>query len=438
MTSSSRRATPRGGRYLALLRRNPDLRRLYLSRLISFGGDWFLLVPMLGLVNELSGSPVLTAAVLAANTLPAFLASPFGGVLADRFDRRKIVVAANLAAAGASATMLFVDSDIGLALGGGVPLALAGLAVLAVLSALIAPATSAALPALVAPEDLADATFLVESTWGTMAAVGSALGGLVATVLGRDAAIAVDAMSFLVAGGLIWRVRQPMRRGEATTSGRMRHALGDAWTYVRRHPPVAALLTSKAGFAIFGGGAVALLPVLALEVFRAGDAGTGLLLGARGVGVVVGPFIIRAIVGGEDRRLLTVIGWTMALWGVSYLGTAQAPTLLLAAAAVLVGHAGAGSQWSFSSYGLQRYTDDFIKGRIFGLDFAAVTLTATISQLAFGWLAETVAVRRIFTFTALAAVAFGIAWWRATRRFWQVPPRTEKLQPPAPVEGSSP
>ena len=106
MTSSSRRTTPRGGRYLALLRRNPDLRRLYLSRLISFGGDWFLLVPMLGLVNELSGSPVLTAAVLAANTLPAFLASPFGGVLADRFDRRKIVVAANLAAAGAGPVSL--------------------------------------------------------------------------------------------------------------------------------------------------------------------------------------------------------------------------------------------------------------------------------------------------------------------------------------------
>ncbi|MDP3983436.1 MAG: MFS transporter, partial [Acidimicrobiia bacterium] len=83
---------PRGGRYLNLLRRNPDLRRLYLSRLVSFGGDWFLLVPMLGLVHQLSGSAILTAAVLTANTLPAFVASPLGGVMADRFDRKRIVV----------------------------------------------------------------------------------------------------------------------------------------------------------------------------------------------------------------------------------------------------------------------------------------------------------------------------------------------------------
>ncbi|HUO46973.1 MAG TPA: MFS transporter [Acidimicrobiia bacterium] len=428
----------RGGRYLSLLRRNPDLRRLYLSRLVSFGGDWFLLVPMLGLVNELSGSAILTAAVLAANTLPAFLASPLGGVLADRFDRRRIIVGANLAAAGVSATMLLVDSRLGLALGGGVPLALGGLALLAALSALVAPASSAALPALVDPEDLADATFLVESTWGTMAAVGSALGGLVATVLGRDAAIAVDALSFLVAAGLMWRVRRPLRLGVAETAGKMRQALGAAWRYVRSHPPVAALLTSKAGFAIFGGGAVALLPILALDVFEAGDAGTGLLLGARGIGVLVGPFVIRAVLGGGDQRILTAIGFAMAIWGLSYLGTSLAPTLGLAAAAVLLGHAGAGSQWSFSSYGLQRYTENAFKGRVFGLDFAAVTLTATISQLLFGWMAETVPVRSILASTAAAAVIYGLVWWRLTRRFWSAPPSSQGVQPPAAPGGSHP
>ena len=184
----------RGGRYLTLLRRNPELRRLYFSRLVSFGGDWFLLVPMLGLVNELSGSAVLTAAVLAANTLPAFLASPIGGVLADRFDRRRIMIWSNVAAAVAATGMLLVDHPAsppgrGRAFRWHWP----DLAILAALSALISPASSAAIPAVVAPEDLADATFLIESTWGTMAAVGSAAGGLVSTLAGREAAIAIDA-----------------------------------------------------------------------------------------------------------------------------------------------------------------------------------------------------------------------------------------------------
>jgi MFS family permease len=186
---------------------------MYLSRLVSFGGDWFLLVPMLGLVNEISGSAVLTAAVLAANTLPAFLASPLGGVLADHFDRRKVIIWANIGSMVAATLMLAVDSPIGRSLGGGVPLALAGLAILAGLSALITPASSSALPALVEPEDLADATFLVESTWGTMAAVGSGLGGLVATLIGRDAAIVIDALTFGVAAWLVFRIGRPLRIG---------------------------------------------------------------------------------------------------------------------------------------------------------------------------------------------------------------------------------
>ncbi len=409
---------------------------MYLSRLVSFGGDWFLLVPMLGLVNEISGSAILTAAVLAANTLPAFLASPLGGVLADHFDRRKVIISANIGSIAAASLMLAVDSPIGRSLGGGVPLALAGLAILAGLGALITPASSAALPALVEPEDLADATFLVESTWGTMAAVGSGLGGLVATLIGRDAAIVIDALSFAVAAWLVFRIRRPLRIGSVTSTGRMRTALASAIAYIRSNPPVAALMTSKAGFAVFGAGAVALLPVLSLDVFMAGDAGTGLLLGFRGIGVLIGPFLIRAIVGGTDRRVLLAIGFTMTLWGLSYLGTAAAPTILLAACAVLIGHAGAGSQWTFSSYGLQLYTDDSVRGRIFGLDFAAVTLTSTASQLLFGLLAETVAVRAIFAGTAVAAMGFGILWWRLTRRYWDRPAAGLYVQPIPPPRGS--
>jgi MFS family permease len=405
------------GRYLTLLRRNPELRRLYLSRLVSFGGDWFLLVPMLGLVNELSGSAILTAAVLAANTLPAFLASPIGGVLADRWDRRRIMVWSNVAAAVAATGMLLVDHPAVVRAGASVPLALVGLAILAALSALISPASSAAIPAIVEPDELADATFLVESTWGTMAAVGSAAGGLVSTLLGRESAIAIDALSFLVAAALVGRIKAPLRL-QAAAGHELPKTLRASAGYILDNPPIVALLTSKAGFAIFGAGAVALLPVLALDVFGAGDDGVGLLLGARGLGVLLGPFLIRRLLGGVDRKLFSAIGLTMALWGLSYLGTAAAPTLALAATAVLAGHMGAGSQWAFSSYGLQIYSADEVRGRVFGLDFAAVTATATASQLIFGWLAEAFPVRSILSSTAVLAIVFGLVWWRATRRYW--------------------
>jgi MFS family permease len=372
---------------------------------------------MLGLVNELSGSAVLTAAVLAANTLPAFLASPIGGVLADRWDRRRIMIWSNVAAGVAATGMLLVDHPAVLRAGVSVPLALVGLGILAALSALISPASSAAIPAVVAREDLADATFLIESTWGTMAAVGSAAGGLVSTLAGRDAAIAIDAISFLGAALLVWRIRAPLRMAVDAGHG-LPTTLRAAGKYVLANPPIVALLTSKAGFAVFGAGAVALLPVLALDVFGEGDDGIGWLLGARGLGVLLGPFLIRRLVGGTDRRVLGAIGFAMALWGLGYLGTAAAPTLGVAAVAVFFGHMGAGSQWSFSSYGLQRYAADEVKGRVFGLDFAAVTATATASQLIFGWLAESIPIRVIIGSIAGVAVLFGLAWWRATRKYW--------------------
>lgn len=376
---------------------------------------------MLALVHELSHSPILTAAVLTANTLPAFIVSPLGGVLADRLNRKHIMVWSSLAAAGASASILLVNSEFIRSAGLGVPLILGGMSVLAGLSALLTPASSASLAAVVSPSDLGDASFLLESTWGTMAAVGAALGGLVATAFGRETAVAMDAVSFLVAAFLISRIRSDISvgRGKSDDEGtKLRAAVG----YVMAKPAVAALMTSKAGFAIFGGGAVALLPVLALESFQSGDDGVGWLLAARGLGVVIGPFVIRRLVGGTDRAVLTSIGACMALWGVSYLGTAAAPTLLLAAAAVLVGHAGGGSQWSFSSYGLQLYTDSSVKGRVFGLDFAAVTLTSTVSQLVFGWLATIYSVRSVFVFVAIAAVIFGLTWRRFTSRFWAIAP----------------
>ena len=371
---------------------------------------------MLGLVHDLSDSPLLTAAVLTANTLPAFLVSPLGGVLADRLDRKKIIIWSSLTAAAASSTLLSINSSFVRERGIAVPMVLGVMSILAGFSALIGPASSASLGQVVAPENLADGSFLLESTWGTMAAVGAALGGLVAANLGREQAIAIDAISFLVAALLMIRVRTKLNppRLASHDSARIRPAID----YLRKRPAVSALMTSKAGFAIFGAGAVALLPTLALEEFGAADDGVGWLLGMRGLGVLVGPFLIRRWVGNRNEALLGTIGFCMTLWGISYFGIAFAPTLLTAAICVLVGHAGAGSQWSFSSLGLQMYTAPELKGRVFGLDFAAVTLTSTASQLLFGWLAITTPITTILLWLAVTAVAFGIVWRMVTLKYW--------------------
>src|SRR3990170_1799937 len=82
--------------YLLLLRRNRSFTRLYLAQLISFGGDWFATVALLGLALELTGSAALASLVLVLQSAPFFLASPFAGVPADRLDRRHLMVGADL------------------------------------------------------------------------------------------------------------------------------------------------------------------------------------------------------------------------------------------------------------------------------------------------------------------------------------------------------
>src|SRR3990172_2688456 len=83
--------------YLALLRRNPDFARLYAAQLTSFAGDWFATVALLGLALEVSGSAALASLVLVLQTGGFAAAAPFAGILADRLDRRRLMVAADVA-----------------------------------------------------------------------------------------------------------------------------------------------------------------------------------------------------------------------------------------------------------------------------------------------------------------------------------------------------
>lgn len=196
---------------LALLRRNRDFRRLYAASLISLGGDWFLLIALFGLALELTSSPITLALLIVAQDIPFFFLSPVGGHLADRLDRRTLMVVCDLARAVLCLGSLLVrDAET-------MWLAYLLLAVISCFAAAFDPASSAAFPNLVDDRDLGPANALFGSLWGTMLAVGAALGGIVAAALGRDTAFVVDAVSFALSAVLIWRIRSRFSRGGPST-----------------------------------------------------------------------------------------------------------------------------------------------------------------------------------------------------------------------------
>jgi MFS family permease len=405
---------------LRLLRENPAFTRLYAAQLISFAGDWFATVALLGLSLELTGSAGLAALVLVLQTGAFAAASPVAGALADRFDRRTLMVAVDVARVPVALSFLLARDP------GTLWIAFAATALLSIGAAVFEPTSSAALPNLVEPEQLPEANVLLGSAWGTMLAVGAALGGVVAATLGRDAAFVVDAASFAVSAALIVGItrplQQPRRRADRGRLGlaTLGDSVGPAIAFARRSRLVASLLLSKTTFGV-GTGVILMLAVFGHDVFDAGDAGIGVLFAARGLGALVGPFLARALVGTEDRGLLVGIGSSLLVVTVSYALFPLAPAIWLAAVFVFVAHLGGGAQWMLSTYGLQRTTPDEIRGRVFSLDYGLVTLTIAFSTLLAGFLADTLEPRlAVWAMVALIGVA-GAGWlWfsrpaRATR-----------------------
>jgi MFS family permease len=394
---------------LSLLRRNGDFRKLYLASLISLGGDWFLLVALFGLALEFTGSAVSVAALIVAQEIPFGVASLIGGVLADRFDRRRLMVVCDVARTVLCLGFLLVNDPSMMWL------AYLLLAVISSFSAVFDPASSAALPNLVEPRELGPANALSGSLWGTMLAVGAALGGIVAAALGRDAAFLIDASSFAVSGLLIARIRRPFsaERTEEPEANVIR-ATVQTVRYARRDHRVLALVTVKAGFGI-AAGVIALIAVFAHEEFGAGDAGIGALMAGRGVGALIGPFLGRWLAGPQDRRLFGAIGVALAVFGLGYATLGVMPSLFAAAVAVGIAHLGGGAQWTLSSYGLQRLVPDRIRGRIFAFDFTLITLSLTVSALVTAWAADRFGARPTVAVLGGVAVLWAAIWtWLTT------------------------
>jgi MFS family permease len=406
---------------IGLLRRNGDFRAVFVAQIISFAGDWFATVAMLGLVIDRTGSDIAATAVIVVQTLPSFALSPLAGPAADRFDRRRLMILVSLLQAGAAGLFLA-------AVHGPVLFAFLAQGLIAALGTFFAPASQAALPNLVDAEDLPLATVMMSSTWGAMLAVGAAIGGVFAIVFGRQAAFVADGVSFLLAAGLIAAVRRPTQLAAPEGRPARMRPLADTvetFRYARTNPVVAALLGSKLGFGL-GGGAVGMLALLATGPFHSGDTGTGLLLAARGVGVVAGPFVARRLllnrralgpadVNGQISGILLACGAAGLVYGAGYLVVGTAPILAVAIGGVLLAHLGGGAQWTLSTYGIQAAVPDYIRGRVFAADFALVTVTMSLSLVASGALAGVTGPRPPTLVLAGVSCLWGFAYLALTR-----------------------
>jgi MFS family permease len=387
----------------SLLRRNRDVRMVFGAQIVSYLGDWFAFVALAGLVEDVTDSRFLVSLVLVSMTIPGLFMSPIAGSFADRFDRRKILIVVSILQAFAALLLLLHSAA-------GIWITFVAQCLIAALASFVGPSTSASVPNLVDnDDDLRKTNALFGSTWGTMLAVGAALGGVFAAVFGRNAAFIANAVSFVVAAILFAGVKRPMQseRTQNSNKGRVRPLadMKEAINVAKKDPVILALLCSKMTFAV-GAGIVSQLAVLASNVFNVGDSGRGLLIGVRGIGSGLGPIIGARIAGRDMAKLLKVCGYAGIVFAVCYVGAALSPFIGMAAVFISLAHLSGGAQWTLSTLGLQMESPDHVRGRVMAGDMAMVNTMIGFTSILAGLTSQFVGVRpAIIIFSAAAAVA---------------------------------
>ncbi|HEX6498215.1 MAG TPA: MFS transporter [Micromonosporaceae bacterium] len=395
---------------LSVLTRYRDFRHLFLAELVMFGGDWFVMIPLLVLLPKLTGGGLLGGLVLAADTGINALLLPFAGTVADRVDRKKIMIAANLSAIGAVLILLLVhDRQTAW-------LAPVAVGAMAVAKAFYSPAASAALPNLVEPEDLSAANAVAGSAWGTMLVVGASLGGVLSAAFSPYTCFLVTAGSLAVAAALAALVRRPMQapRDQRAAPPPAWHAIREAARYIAHRPRVASLVTVKSAVGL-GNGVLAVFPMLATSLFGAGSIGTGLLFAARGLGAVVGPLLLRSVLR-RPRWLMPGLAVSMATYGLGYLGVSVVRWFPLVLAFIAVAHLAGGGNWAMSNLALQTEVPDALRGRVFAADIMIATLAVSVSQLLVGVFLDHVDVRVLVAVCGATTLAYSVIWRLVTAR----------------------
>ena len=373
------------------------------AQIVSYLGDWFAFVALAGLVEDVTDSRFLVSLVLVSMTIPGLFMSPVAGSFADRFDRRKILIVVSILQAFAALLLLLHSAA-------GIWITFVAQCLIAALASFVGPSTSASVPNLVDnDDDLRKTNALFGSTWGTMLAVGAALGGVFAAVFGRNAAFIANAVSFVVAALLFSGVKRPMQSEHTQNSnkGRVRPIadMKEAINVAKKDPVILALLCSKMTFAV-GAGIVSQLAVLASNVFNVGDSGRGLLIGVRGIGSGLGPIIGARIAGRDMAKLLKVCGYAGIVFAVCYVGAALSPFIGMAAVFIALAHLSGGAQWTLSTLGLQMEAPDHVRGRVMAGDMAMVNTMIGFTSILAGLTSQFIGVRpAIIIFAAAAAVA---------------------------------
>lgn len=429
--------------YRQLLAGNADFRRLWAGQVVSEIGDWLNNIAVLALAIQLAGEGRVGLAIAVyaiARHLPLFLFGPVAGVVVDRADRRRVMIAADIARALLALGFLYADRAHSLAL-----IYAVGASLFSV-SSFFNAAKRATVPNLVhSTEELLAANSLSASTTAATIAVGSALGGLTATFLGRDAVFVLNALTFLASAEMIRRVSSRQRAAGGREPDAGRHEPQRAATrrrpplaayfsdfreglrYVRRAPVLFAVFVVAAGWGLGNGAARSLYSIFGARLGEAAVAGWGaagrdlverptdfgisVLFVAMGLGGVLGAPLARRFNAAAGDALGARLGRSLALDGFGLFLFSLMPTLWTAAVVLVAREMNFAIWWTAQQTIMMKRTEDAFAGRVFASYETLTTLMMVGSMLASGAAADRVGIRPVAAAGGLVITLSGLLWF---------------------------
>lgn len=404
--------------YFELVRTNRNFRSLWTGQVVSLLGDWFNLIASAALISHLTRSGLAVGSLFVVRMLAPFLVSPLAGVLADRYNRKLLLIVADILRGiivlgflfihtPEQAWLLYVLSAVQLAFSG-----------------VFFPARNSIIPDIVSRTELGVANAISTTTWSVMLSLGAAIGGIVAGHWGIYPAFVVDSLSFFFSAFFISRIQythQPVHAEETESEmhilGIAYHQYVDGLKYLKDHRDTFFITLHKSSMTLLANGALQVLMVpLAQQVFVIGESGgtsLGLLYAFAGVGTGIGPIVARVFTGDRDRALRVALAISYAVGVAGLALTAPLSSFALVLLGTLIRSLGGGINWTFSTQLLLTSVPDKVRGRVFSSEFAMFTLSSAISSAAGGWLLDNTSLGIsgiVWWMTALIAIP-GIFWF---------------------------
>jgi len=374
--------------YIEFFSSNAKYRRLWAASVISLLGEWFNTIALFLLILEYSGSEFLLGILFSVRMILFGISQPINGLLADRLNRKSLMLWSNIAQIFLALTFLMVDGPEDMWW----LIAVSGIMML--FHGVYVTAERAAVPNIVDDDDLITANAIGSASWSTALCTGAMLGGIVVSQWGTDAAFVIDSFTFLLSAIILIPLSIEQTVDENMKGPIFRTAVKNikiGWDRIYSDKKLLRIVFAKTSWNLAGAGLAGVFLVLAgSDISGYGAAfGFGLFFFARGIGTGIGPLIARSVF--KDRsKWPNMVGLLVSLSGIFYffVGLTIDYYLPLTVFLIICAHSASGGNWVLSTVLTQTWVEDEVRGRVFSMDMLLLGLSAGFSTTTAGYLVE--------------------------------------------------